>query len=222
MDTSSRPTRHSFSSIKLYQKCPYAYACRYILNLPEETSAAMDRGTRLHKLAEDYLLGNISQCPYDLKKVGMRIFWMQQRKAKPEETWLLDADWKPTDNPKVAKIKAIIDVHYTDNGVLYLHDYKSGRAYPDHADQLELYSLIGLQRYPDAKRVESSAIYIDSGNEGFTRSILPAMFSHYQKRWVEVLRRLDSEEEFGPSAGTHCLRCAYGASKGGPCHAEQR
>ena len=222
VDLNKRPTRHSYSSIKLFKMCPAAYAYSYIAKIPMESTGAMDRGTRLHKLCEDYLNAPDAQCPYDIRKIGIRIFNLRAHGAKAEETWLLDRNWQPTDNPDEANLKAIIDVHWLDNGVLRLHDYKSGRPYADHDDQLELYSLIGLRRFPTVRRVESSALYIDSGAEGSQRSILHEMFPHYAKRWVEVIGRLDDEVRFEPTAGNHCGRCSYGMSKGGPCMSEQR
>lgn len=224
VDLRKRPTRHSYSSIKTFKECPAKYAYSYIAKIPMVTTGAMDRGTRLHKLCEDYLMdkGPEVACPYDIRRIGLRIYNLRTHGAKAEETWLLDRNWEPTDNPDEAKIKAIVDVHWLDKDVLRLHDYKSGRPYADHDDQLELYSLIGLRRFPAVRRVESSALYIDSGAEGSQRSILREMFPHYAKRWVEVIGRLDDEVRFEPTAGNHCGRCAYRSSAGGPCLAEQR
>jgi hypothetical protein len=184
----------------------------------------MDRGTRLHKLCEDYLTdkGPEVAAPYDIRKIALTVYQLKQKGAKAEQTWLLDRNWEPTQIEEEAKIKAIVDFHWLDKDVLRLHDYKSGRPYPDHDDQLEFYALVGLRRYPAVRRVESSALYIDSGAEGSQRSILREMFSHYSKRWVQLVERLDDEVRFEPTPGNHCSRCHYGSSKGGPCLYEQR
>src|SRR5678816_184130 len=52
----ARPTRHSYSSLKMFKECPAKYGYSYIMKLPSPSTGAMDRGTRLHKLCEDYLL----------------------------------------------------------------------------------------------------------------------------------------------------------------------
>ena len=224
LDLSKRPYRHSYSSLKLFKTCPLAYAYAYIEKIPMESTGAMDRGTRLHKLCEDYLNSKdpTFQCPHDIRRIGLKVYQLKAKGAKAEETWLLDADWNPTDDQNRAKIKAVIDVHWMDKDVLRLHDYKSGRPYVDHDAQLELYSLIGLRRFPDAKRVESSALYIDSGAEGSQRSVLREMFAHYSRGWVELIGRVDGEVEFAPTAGPHCERCSYRGSAGGPCQHEYR
>jgi|KBSMisStaDraftv2_1062788.scaffolds.fasta_scaffold00151_2 CRISPR/Cas system-associated exonuclease Cas4 (RecB family) len=209
--------RQSYSSLSTYKECPAKYSYRYKEKLPSEPSAAMKRGTRLHKLAEDYLAGGM--CPYDLKRIGLKIFQMRDRGAVSEQTWLLDSDWHPTQDINEAALKAVIDVHYLDHDVLHIHDYKSGQEYPGHQDQLELYSLVGLQRYPLAKRVEASAIYIDSGNESSPRSIIRGMYPRLRERWVDLIGRVEGDREFLPTPGRHCKRCNFSGGNGGPCRA---
>jgi len=217
MDLTQRPTRHSYSSISKYRECPAAYAYRYILKLPDQPTAAMMRGTRLHKLAEDYMDNADQPVPYDIKRVGLKLYQLREQGAKAEATWYVDRDWNPVAEDKDAMLVAIIDVHYVSNDTLKLHDYKSGREYTSHADQLELYSTVGLRIYPDAKRVESSAIYFDSGHEGAQRSIIRDMVPYYIDKWGGFIARIDRDEEFLPTAGSHCKRCVYASSNGGPC-----
>lgn len=217
----NRPTRHSYSSIACYGTCPAKYSYRYIAKLAEETSAAMERGSRLHTQAETYLLGPQDMaCPYELRRIGLLLYQMREKKALPEDTWYVDAGWNKTTDADAAKVKCIVDVHYVHNGVLFLHDFKSGRAYPSHVEQLELYSIVGLQHYPDVKRVESSAIYIDTGIEASSRSMLREMVPHYSKNWSTKIARIEADKKFLPAPGNHCRYCAFGASKGGPCLAE--
>jgi len=212
--------RHSYSSLSTYKECPAKYSYRYVEKLPDVPSAAMTRGTRLHKLCEDYLAGG--PCPYDLKRIGLKIFQMRDRGAVSEQTWLLDHDWEPTPHPGEAMLKAVIDVHYIDHDVLRIHDYKSGREYPEHQAQLELYSLIGLQRFPLARRAEASAIYIDSGNEGSAVSIIRAMLPKLRERWDGLIARVGNDGEFLPTPGGHCKRCSFRSDGGGPCDAWRR
>lgn len=213
------PRRHSYSSIACYIQCPARYSYRYVQHLTEPGTAAMDRGTRLHKQAETYLLSPEMPCPYELRRVGLTLYRLRQRGALSEQTWYVDADWNKCDSD-AAKIKCVVDVHYVANDVLYLSDFKSGREYSTHSDQLELYSLVGLQHYPEVKRVESNAIYIDNGCEGKDRSMIRDMLPHYRKEWDRRIARIESDPEFLPAPGSHCKSCPFGKSKGGPCQAE--
>ena len=223
IDLSKRPKRHSYSSISRYKECPARYAYSYIMKLPDEPSAAMMRGTRLHGLAEAYMRDETRNVPvpYDLRKIGLELFKLREQGAKPEVTWLVDRNWEPTDDPDRARVKAIIDVHYLskDGQVLHCYDYKSGRPYPSHNDQLELYSILGLIQSPGALRAESGAIYIDSGTTGADGSILRQMLPALIGRWDGDIGRMESDERFLPVAGSHCKWCPYRNGIGGPCGA---
>jgi PD-(D/E)XK nuclease superfamily len=217
-DLTKKPTRHSYSSISLYQRCPAAYGYRYIQKMPDPPTAAMMRGTRFHKMAEDYMNADFSESvPYDIRKVGLKLYQLRGQYAKPEATWLLDRDWKPTEDKDGAMLIAVIDVHLINGDTLKLHDYKSGREYPSHADQLELYATIGLCVYPDIKRAESSAIYFDTGHESSQRSIIRDMLPYYRDKWSGYVARIDGDADFRPTAGGHCQRCAFASTAGGPC-----
>jgi hypothetical protein len=217
MDLTNRPTRHSYSSISKYKECPAAYAYRYIQKMSDSPTAAMMRGTRLHKLAEDYM-GNADEAvPYDIKRVGLKIYQLREAGAKPEAEWYVGRDWEPVATKDEAMLMAVIDVHHLSNTTLKIHDYKSGREYPSHADQLELYSTIGLRVYPDAKRAESSAIYFDSGHEGSQRSIIRDMLPYYIDKWGSDISRIESDVEFRATPGGHCKRCFASSANGGPC-----
>jgi hypothetical protein len=225
IDLSKRPKRHSYSAIARYKECPARYAYGYIMKLPDPPSAAMARGTRLHGLAESYMLDKKREVPvhFELRKIGLELFRMRELGAIAEQTWMVNKDWEPTDDPEKAHVKAIIDVHYLteDGGVLHCHDYKSGRAYPSHSDQLELYSILGLLRYPNAHRAESGAIYIDSGTTGADGSILRQMLPTLVRRWDADIGRMEDDVEFVPTPGSHCKWCAYASRTGGPCQGDR-
>jgi len=222
-DLHRRPTRHSYSAVKRYKECPTAYALSYIQRMPDEPTAPMMRGTRLHKLAEDYMGASFdTPVPYDIKKIGLKLYQLREHGALPEAVWMVDRYWRPTEDKEAARLKAIVDVHWLDKTILRLHDYKSGRPYADHDAQLDLYSVLGLLRYPDVQRAEASAIYIDSGNEGACRSTIREMLPHKIRLWTAELDRIDDDGKFLPTPGGHCKRCRFGVSKGGPCDAEQR
>jgi RecB family exonuclease len=175
-------------------------------------------------MAEDFMRETDTPVPFELKKISRIIYDYRKRGGAPETVWLVDENWKPTADQKKAKLKAIVDVHVLDtNEVLYLSDYKSGREYSSHRTQLELYGLMGLMVYPEAKRVESSAVYIDGGFQGAEGSIIRDMIPHYQKRWEEKIIRIEADTAFlaAPSAAA-CRWCPYSKSKGGPCGESSR
>jgi len=213
----NKPTRWSYSSISTYRECPAKWKFSYIDNRPWEPSAAMARGTRLHSMAEDYVRGKITYVPTEVKRIGPLLEQLIHLKAQPEVTWLLDRQWNPTNDPSQAWVKAIVDVHYVLNDVLYVKDYKSGQMYDSHREQLELYGIIGLKIYPEVKRVETSAVYIDTGHEGMDGSLIPAMLPRTIERWEKDAIMMMADENYEPRPGNACRWCEYKKAKGGPC-----
>lgn len=215
-----KPTRWSYSSLTTYEACPAQWKYSYIDELPWPTSAAAARGTRLHALAEGYLLGSAGRIPHELRYIGQILDDMARAGAKPEAVWTLDKDWKPTDEP--IWIKAIIDVHYkspSEPKVLVVRDFKSGNAYDDHRNQLELYSIIGMCLEPEVERCDYDAVYIDSGTVGNSGSIIRAMVEPLRVRWHDRAERMFKDEVYAPNPGRACRWCPYNWTKGGPCTA---
>lgn len=211
-----RPKRWSYSALSTYEECPAKYAYSYIKNLPWPSSPAMERGTRLHQMAEDYMR-ETGPVPYDLKKIGKTLDELRQQSAIPEQVWLVDRDWRPVEDPRSAWVKAIVDVHHIDGSVLHLADYKSGREYPSHRSQLELYSILGLLKYDMAQRAESRAIYIDGGFSGSEGSIIREMLPKLIEKWTIKAERMENDNDFIAAPGSSCRWCPYRSSVGGPC-----
>jgi hypothetical protein len=168
-------------------------------------------------MAEEFVIGVVDAVHHEIKRIGPLLLMLKSLNAKTEDIWLLDSDWKPTEDPKKAWVKAIVDVHYLVNGVLYVKDYKSGQMYPDHRNQLELYALMGLRMYPDVKRVEFSAVYMDTGHEGAEGSLIPAMSEKMILSWDTDAKAMMADEVYEPKPGPACKWCPFTKAKGGPC-----
>ncbi len=212
----SRPARWSYSAISTYEGCPAQYKYSYLDKLPSGSSPAAARGTRIHSLCESYVKGELPHIPNDMRKIGLQLEDMRQRQASTEAVWLLDREWKPTDNSG-AWIKGIVDIHYVDRDVLKIIDFKTGRQYPEHVSQLELYALMGLSVYPEAKRAEYSALYVDDGCYGALGGIIRQMWEPLKERWSDRAQAMYADEEFQARPGSSCRWCNYSRSKGGPC-----
>jgi hypothetical protein len=214
------PTRWSYSSISTYEACPAQWKYSYLMKLPEAPSAAMARGSRLHADCEGFLKGTLQVLPWELKKVSLRLNDLKTTGAQSEVTWLLDGDWNPVEEGVIPWIKAIIDAHWVQGKVLHVRDFKSGREYPDHREQLELYSIIGLQLFPEATRAEYAAIYLDSAHTSNEGSVLRgAMLDRKRQAWNDRAIRIFQDTQYLPRPGKACDWCAFSGKKGGPCPA---
>lgn len=179
----------------------------------------MERGTRLHSLCEDYLNDKTTEvaCHYDLRRIARELHDMRNKGAKAEATFLVDADWAPVEDQGKAKMKAIVDVHWVENDVLHVRDFKSGREYPTHRSQLELYAVLGLLKYPHVERCESAAVYIDGGYQGQDGSIIRGMLPHLVDKWTQKIIKIEADNDFIANPGSSCRWCSFAASRGGPC-----
>ena len=213
----TKPKRWSYSSLSTYKQCPQKWKFSYIDDLPWDASPAMARGTRMHSMAEDFVTGAVQAVHNEIKKIGPLLQILKSMGAKAEAVWLLDRDWEPTTDQSQAWVKAIIDVHYDKDDVLYVKDYKSGQMYDDHRNQLELYGIMGLLMYPTAKRVETSAVYMDTGHEGMEGSIIRPMLPKMVAKWHNDAVIMMADEVYEPNPGGACRWCAYKKASGGPC-----
>lgn len=213
----NRPKRWSYSALSTWKECPKKYFFSYIEGIPWPESAPMLRGTRLHGLAEQYMKEPAMPVPYDLKKIGRLLSDARDAGGKSEEVWLIDKDWQPVDDPNRAWVKAIVDLHWVEGEVLHVRDHKSGREYPSHRDQLELYAILGMLKYPSVRRAESAAIYIDGGYTGMDGSIIRPMLPSLISKWDTDAKAMESDALFDAKPGSACRWCPYANKQGGPC-----
>lgn len=211
----NKPSRWSYSSISTYESCPRKWYYSYVENMPYKASAAMERGTRLHSYCEDWMNGKIPVIPWELTKVSLRLQDFKTKGGIAEQTWTLDQNWVPQDP---AWVKAIVDLHWVADDVLHLRDYKSGREYPDHREQLELYAVIGMIVYPHVKRAEYAALYLDTAHESNEGSVLRgAMLDSKRESWHNRAIKIFEDDTYDPKPGGGCKWCDYSIKKGGPC-----
>lgn len=214
------PTRWSYSSLSTYEDCPRKWKYGYIEKIEGKPSAAMARGSRLHQHCEDYLKGTIGVIPWELTKVARALDQLKGFGAKSEETWLVNSLWEPVEDPDQAWVKSIIDVHYLESStVLQIIDFKSGREYPEHRDQLELYGIKGLKMFPKAKRAEYKALYLDTGHTSNEGAIIRDMLPHKIDKWARRAIKIWEDKEFKATPSKKaCGWCDYNAKRGGLCY----
>lgn len=216
-----KPTRASYSSITTFETCPASYEYAYLSDNPiDSSSPATRRGTRLHKACEDYLKGitPITRLPVELLPIKDYLSVFLQLQAISEEVWLVNRDWGTQDEEDSNTfIKGVVDIHYVLDNSLFIVDLKTGKAYPEHADQLQLYALMGLIKYPEVKEALVSAVYLDGPGDitRYARDQLEGLKIFWGNRVLNLLNA--TEYPFTPSRES-CKWCPYAKSKKGPCN----
>lgn len=220
------PQYWSVSSYNKWRECAYRYMLEKIYRFKSKTHPAAERGTRIHKLLEELLLGNVTGMPDDLVKMKKEILNIKKLKADPEVSWTLTKDLQhthPTDW-KGAWLRAKIDIHhyFDDDAELLIVDLKTGRVKIAQA-QMDLYAAMAPFYYPDLESVIVELWFSDHG-EVEAQEYTLKQCKDLWKRWIKRSDAMLSDRKFLPTVGPQCKRCPMRSSaklengEKGPCH----
>ena len=207
--------RWSYSKLKTWETCPAKYNFSYLQRLPSTGSAASSRGSQMHDELEKYL----GEDSYPDWMDPHLEHLLPLSNGLREEEICLDNLWQPCEKDKAAFVAIIDMLCFNKDGThAMVVDYKSGRRYEDHAQQLHLYALAVMSAYELVERCDVANYYLDEPPGGWLRS-------HYtrddleigQLLWQDKLETMLKDETFLPRPGRQCRWCDYAASKGGPC-----
>jgi hypothetical protein len=229
----------SFTKVLDYERCPLYAKLKYVAKVPElprelpsgVTEQASDRGSRIHKAADDYINRRTNILDPALKDFSPefnRVRAVKQhdpKKVGTEEEWGFDRDWQPT-QWFIAWHRAKVDIKYTLNPYQVLViDIKSGRRNGNeakHGQQLQLYGVDTCMRMPMVEEVISEAWYVDTGeltSATYPRKVVLA----FKKSWQNRGLKLTSATDFPPNANRFsCKYCSYGPWGTGHCKAGVR
>ena len=217
----------SFSGMQTYDQCPSSFNRRYILKEEVDQgktggSPAMQRGSRIHKGCEDYLL-DVGELPEEAETFSMFFYALKhQRQARPEVRWAFDSEWNLVDfNDKdAAQVRGILDIIHDDDGTCYVTELKTGKKYQEHALQRSLYGLAGGLLYPECEIITVQTVYLDSGE------VVPTVFhadqlSTYQWTWQRLINKCQPPQPYPQRPSWKCRFCDYHKDKGGKCNGER-
>lgn len=217
MPPAQQITAWSFSRWQTYQDCPLKAKFKFIDKLPEPGSPAMDRGSAIHKLAEDFTGGKIKALPPELIKFKDEFKQLKKLKPRAEEQWAFNAGWGATGwFDKDAWLRVKMDAYYLENFKMGLIDHKTGKVKEDHITQLGLYALAGFKKFPEIDTAVASLWYLDHG-EMVSREYAREQMAGLQKEWARMSKPMLNDTKFLPKPGNSCRWCHFSKSKGGKC-----
>lgn len=215
----------SYTRLSKFEACPFAAKLAYIDKIPEperplppgRVEHANDRGTRIHVAAEKYIKEDIELIP-ELHKFKAEFVKAKEMYtaglATTEGDWGFDIDWKPVawmSNDVWCRIKLDLCVRPKLDTAIVI-DYKSGKKFGNeikHMEQLQLYVIGALCRYPKVKRVITEIWYLDLDeitSIEYTRDQGLRFVKNYERR----ASILTSCEDFVPRPNLYsCKWCAY-------------
>lgn len=217
----------SYSRFADYRTCPQRFKFKHIDKITEEQSPAMARGQKIHDDLEGFVLGHVKKLPKELTDtMGVPMLnelkLLKKAKAIPEQQAGFDVNWgfRKWDDWDNTWLRVMVDLSHFSiaNAVARVIDYKSGKIKEaEHAEQLELYAIFGLLKFPDATEVQAQPWYVDHGKAGapliFRRPDLPKL----KKKWENNVAPLFRDQQFKPTPGMGCKWCPYSMRKDGPC-----
>lgn len=236
-----RITSWSWSRIRDYEACAYYAALKHVLGIKEPGSKAMQRGSDIGKMAEQYIKGEIRTMPPELQNFAAGFKELRAyRKRHPdrvvvEETWAFRKDWSRTKYNDwegcVCRIKMdvarVIGTSKAWN--VDVIDHKTGKYNPewdlqDYFDQLDLYATGALAIYGHLPNLTVTAKlwFLDYGIEHpaervYTIADLPDL----KKRWEARARPMLDDKRFRPMPSRKCQYCYFRAGNaaegGGQC-----
>jgi RecB family exonuclease len=220
-------TSWSFSRWETYRECPLKAKLKFIDKKKEPGSLAMDEGTRIHGLAERYIIDRKSKLPPELKLFRKEFADLRKRPVAAEFTLAFKDDWSPTtfDDWGGCRVRIKVDAMYVEDSVVTLIDYKTGKAREVSKEQMELYALGALLSVPEASEARTNLWYLNKGviygadgEEGQAASIyqrpqLPTLI----KTWEARVKPMLNDTRFAPRPGPYCSWCHFRKANGGPC-----
>lgn len=214
----------SFSSLMVYESCAYHAKLARLDKVPDlQPKNHADRGTAIHAEAEHYVDGtaalthNLRHFADDLAALAHQY---SSGRVIQEEEWAFDTDWNITDW-KSGWLRLKCDaVCFIDDTHLAVIDFKTGKRFGNeikHAEQLQLYAVCALLRYPDVQTVTTELWYFDQNDKAdfvMKRSQLPRFLKMFDRR----LHAMTTDTQFKPNPNKYsCQYCPYGPDKQGDC-----
>lgn len=218
----------SLSRLRVSEQCAARYNYRYNLKMQDFTmSPAAQRGTDMHAQIEQFVKGEI---PALTGKLEFYHGFLSALKAHPvpiysEHKIYLDKNWN-LQGPENYWHISILDMFRKVEVSAQLWDWKSGKIYPDHEEQKELYAISVLSAYTEVEVVTSTFTYID---QGYNREKIYSRtgpwpkdksirtFDEAKEEWNDRVKKMESLTEFIPNPSWKCNTCSFSTRNGGPC-----
>jgi CRISPR/Cas system-associated exonuclease Cas4 (RecB family) len=215
----------SYTRLSRFETCKNWAKLSYIDKIKEperplkegQTEHANDRGTRLHTAAEMYVKGGVELIP-ELNKFSIEFQKAKELfadgKASTEGDWAFTRDWEPVawmSNDVWVRIKCDLVCFMTKDYAVVV-DYKSGRRFGNemkHNEQMQLYTIGTLLKYPKLKKVTTELWYLDQdeiASVTYTRDQGLRFVKNYENRF----EKLTTCDDFPPNPNVYnCKWCPY-------------
>ena len=207
-----------FSKLDVYRTCPRKFKYQFIDKLPQPSSPAMDRGSKIHEGLEMFLNG-WGSIPEEAAKWREPLEALKaQPTVKGEQALGFNKDWTLRDNwfGKDCWLRVKMDAYYFNDKELVAIDYKTGKYRVPSTDQIELYGAAGFALAPYVQTIRTEFWFIDT-EETYSQTYKASDVWNLRKKFDKAVEPLYAEEQWKPTPSRECRWCPFSKTRGGPC-----
>ena len=224
----------SLSKLGTFTKCRRRFLYSYIRGLKgtPQPPGAKERGVDQHAHIERYF-GDQTPLPADLSSYAPWFDMLRGLDYYAENKLAMLEGWVPCawEDP-AAWWKGVLDLKVLHGRTAWVFDWKTGKIYPDHVDQKELYAIATFVAHPEITEVEAWHLYLDLGKkskevyyrepkEGDKGHNLPSLIAKWNAKLVPYMQALasynrgdDAESFFVTNPSYLCDYCPFSKN---PC-----
>lgn len=224
-----KPRHWSYSALTLFEECPQRYAWEKIEKRPVPASPALERGNRVHAQLERALRADASEAGVPAVKLVEYVAKLKARRPIVEEMWHFDRRWnflgtefQPTSWLLVRMDAYVPPIVGRKAQNAHVIDWKTGRQYPKHESQAELYALAARAKEGESvEDVDVDMVYVDQGHvEKWTRPMIDGFYEEATMDWSARAEAMLTERAYRPTPSPDsCRWCPFSKRKGGACRA---
>ena len=204
----------SFSSLSLYNTCPFAYKLSYIDKVKPVRSTALVKGSNVHSILEKY--PEIQEKEYKFNENLIVSNFLNSeignyfkdvllnKKTAREFKFGLTRDFK-NDTFKDSFFHGIIDLIFFENDELNLCDYKTGK-FKENQDfsQLLSYSIF-FKKY---NKIKINYLYVEH-NKINSKIVTKEDIENTQNFIIKTTDIILQDKTFRRNCGKHCSWCQF-------------
>jgi hypothetical protein len=218
----------SYSQYSTYEQCPAKIKYQKIDRVPEQGDrAALERGIAVHAVLEDIVKGKKSidalftdtpGKPTKLPTWKSEVITLLAEGAVAEGEYSFTQSWTPTQwFAPDAWVRGKLDAQYGNTII----DYKTGKRYPEHVNQANLYAAFEFAKHPELTEINVEFWYVDQPREHPDAKKVWMFKQEDQAQrinmWNHKVSAMMHDTIFPHRPGRHCAWCGFAKSKGGPC-----
>lgn len=214
-------TSWSYSRWDKHHTCPLMFKLEVLDGRKQPENAGMAKGQTMHKAIANFLTqyaatGEGTVPPEAGKASGLVQELTQLDNKVIEQQWGYTRQWQPTGwFANDTWLRSVLDVAVLyDDLTAEALDWKSGKPRGTHDDQMELFAVSLLVRYPAATHVTTRLVYTDFEKQEFgeyPRADLPKLI----EKWERNVRPMFEDTTYLPRPGEHCRFCSFSRSATG-------